>query len=89
MPLGGQAEQLTFGDQDMGCGKGCKRSRDKIEPIFGDVASRTVPCNYFLGLYFLLRLDSTSIMVPGPCRVGSRFEDRATSGRVFEIASKL
>ena len=29
-----------------------KLSRDKFEPIFGDLALRTLPCNCFLGLFF-------------------------------------
>ena len=34
----------------------CKRSLDKLEPDSGDLASRMVPCNYFLGPFFLSRL---------------------------------
>ena len=57
-------------------GHSTRRCRDKLEPIFGDLAIRTVPCNCFLNLFFFVAAYST---LPGRCAPG--FWGHATYGR--------
>ena len=47
-----------------------KLSRDKFEPIFGDLALRKLPCNCFLGLFFLSQLTQLHQHHAGRCAAG-------------------
>ena len=56
------------------------RNCDEFGPIFRDLASRTMACNYFLGLFFRRDLlNSTIIMQAG---MWLCFKNHETYGRV-------